>query len=209
MGLRDAANLAFKFDLIFTGKADERLLDTYEQERWQNCKSVILAATANGTMLSISSKWGIFKRNMAFLVARIWQFLGRDIVTRSTSYPSYRAGLIGTSELAGKRLPQPLVALGDKNVLLDELLGDGFCLLLKQSETGRDLTTFQTNLNGRVFTLGKDFTDTENILARFMDRHQALLCRPDKYIFDAGESGNRLCSDLMEALSQSGKGGAR
>ena len=209
MGLRDAANLAFKFDLIFTGKAGERLLDSYEQERWQNCKSVILAATANGTMLSISSKWGMFKRDMAFLMARIWQSLGRDIVTRGITYPGYRAGLIGTSELAGKRLPQPLVKLGDKHVLLDELLSDGFCLLLKQSETGRDLDAFQTNLSGRVLTLGEDFTDTENILARFMDSHQALLCRPDKYIFDAGESGNRLCNDLMEALSQTGKGGAR
>ena len=90
-------------------------------------------------------------------------------------------------------------------ILLDELLGDGFCLLLKQSENGRYMDAFQTNLSGRVLTLGEDFTDTKNILARFMDRHQALLCRPDKYIFDAGESGNRLCNDLMEALSQFGK----
>ena len=117
---------------------------------------------------------------MAFLMARIWQSLGRDIVTRGTSYPGYRAGLIGTSELAGKRLPQPLVTLGDKYVLLDELLGDGFCLLLKQSETGRECIS---NLSGRVLTLGEDFTDTENILARFMDGHQPLLC--DKYIFDS------------------------
>ena len=46
MGLRDAANLAFKFDLIFKEKADDRLLDSYAQERWENCKSIILAATA-------------------------------------------------------------------------------------------------------------------------------------------------------------------
>lgn len=201
MGLRDAANLAFKFDLIFTGKAYEELLDSYEQERWQNCKSVILAATANGRVLSISSPWGMFKRNMAFFIARIWQFLGRDIVTRGTTYPGYRAGLIGTSELAGKRLPQPLVTTGEKRVLLDELLGDGFCLLLKEFETGPELDGFQTNLKGRVLTLGEDFADTKNILARFMGSHQALLCRPDRYIFDAGESGSRLCDDLMEALS--------
>ena len=89
--------------------------DTYEQERWQNCKSVILAATANvDACWASSSRWGIFKRDMAFLMARIWQSLGRDIVTRGTSYPGYRAGLIGTSELAGKRLPQPRVALGEQ-----------------------------------------------------------------------------------------------
>ena len=145
----------------------------------------------------------MFKRDVSFLIARIWQSLGRDIVTRGTSYPGYRAGLIGTSELAGKRLPQPLVTQGDKYLLLDELLGDGFCLLLKQSETGRDLDAFQTNLSGRVLTLGEEFTDTQNILSRFMGRHQALLCRPDKYIFDAGKSGNQLCNDLMEALLQS------
>ena len=58
MGLRDAANLAFKFDLIFKGKADDRLLDSYAQERWENCKSIILAATANGRILSISQNGG-------------------------------------------------------------------------------------------------------------------------------------------------------
>ena len=104
MGLRDAVNLAFKFDLILKGKADERLLDSYEQERWQNCKSVILAATANGRVLSISSKWGMFKRDMAFLMARIWQSLGRDIIRRGLlsrlSRRSYRYLRIGRKETA-------------------------------------------------------------------------------------------------------------
>ena len=143
----------------------------------------------------------ILKRDMAFLIARIRQFLGRGIGVRGTSYPGYQAGLIGISELAGKRLPQPKVMAGNKDVLLDELLGNGFSLVLKRPETGPELDAFRQTLSGRVLTLGEEFTDTNNTLSHFMGKHQAILCRPDKYIFDAGDNGDRLCEALNRALT--------
>ena len=203
MGLRDAANLAFKFDLIFKGKADDRLLDSYAQERWENCKSIILAATANGRILSISSKWRIFKRDLGFLIAGFMQFLGRDIVTRGTSYPGYRQGLIGTSDLAGKRLPQPRVMQDGEKRLLDELLGNGFCLILKSPQDGDEIDRFKTELDAKVVVISIDFDDTEGVLATFMGATKALLCRPDKYVFDAGEDAGQLCAALMKRLQAS------
>ena len=203
MGLRDAANLAFKFDLIFKGKADDRLLDSYAQERWENCKSIILAATANGRILSISSKWRIFKRDLGFLIAGFIQFLGRDIVTRGTSYPGYRQGLIGTSDLAGKRLPQPRVMQDGEKRLLDELLGNGFCLILKSPQDGDEIDRFKTELDAKVVVISIDFDDTEGVLATFMGATTALLCRPDKYVFDAGEDAGQLCAALMKRLQAS------
>lgn len=40
-GLRDAANLAWKLDLVLSGRAEESLLDTYTSERLPHVQSVI------------------------------------------------------------------------------------------------------------------------------------------------------------------------
>ncbi len=201
MGLRDAANLAFKFDLIFKGNADDGLLDSYALERWQNCKSIILAATANGRVLSVSSKWAIAKRSLRFLLARILQFIGVNIVSKGTSYPGYRQGLIGTSAWAGERLPQPFVHIDGQNILLDAAIGNGFCLLLRNIETSPDIDAFKQRLNGRVLVVGKDFKESGTVLSSFMGKAHALLARPDRYVFDGGDSGKILCQALFHALA--------
>ena len=41
MGIRDAVNLAFKFDMVFKGLVSDSILDTYQEERWDNCAHMI------------------------------------------------------------------------------------------------------------------------------------------------------------------------
>ena len=48
--------------------------------------------------------------------------------------------------------------------------------------------------------IGIDFDDTEGMLATFMGAATALLCRPDKYVFDAGDDVGQLCAALMQRL---------
>ena len=88
---------------------------------------------------------------------------------------------------------------GEKR-LLDELLGNGFCLILKNPQDGDEIDRFKTELDAKVVVIGIDFDDTEGMLATFMGAATALLCRPDKYVFDAGDDVGQLCAALMQRL---------
>ena len=91
---------------------------------------------------------------------------------------------------------------GEKR-LLDELLGNGFCLILKSPQDGDEIDRFKTELDAKVVVISIDFDDMEGVLATFMGATTALLCRPDKYVFDAGEDAGQLCAALMERLQAS------
>jgi 3-(3-hydroxy-phenyl)propionate hydroxylase len=50
-GLRDAANLAWKLDMVLHGRASDAILDTYERERKQNVTSIVAAAVEIGRVV--------------------------------------------------------------------------------------------------------------------------------------------------------------
>ena len=144
---------------------------------------------------------GHCKSSLRFLLARVLQVIGVNIVSKGTSYPGYRQGLIGTSAWAGERLPQPFVHIDGQNILLDAAIGNGFCLLLRNIETSPDIDAFKQRLNGRVLVVGKDFKESGTVLSSFMGKAHALLVRPDRYVFDGGDSGKILCQALFHALA--------
>ncbi len=52
-GVRDAANLAWKLDLVLGGRAPEALLDTYEQERLPGARTAIELSMALGKVICV------------------------------------------------------------------------------------------------------------------------------------------------------------
>jgi flavoprotein hydroxylase len=52
-GVRDAANLAWKLDLVLAGRAPEALLDTYEQERLPGARAAIELSMALGKVICV------------------------------------------------------------------------------------------------------------------------------------------------------------
>src|SRR5579875_2111309 len=68
-GLRDAANLAWKLDLVLGGAADESLLDTYQQERLPSVRASIEFAMELGKVICVPDPGEAAARDEAMVAA--------------------------------------------------------------------------------------------------------------------------------------------
>jgi 2-polyprenyl-6-methoxyphenol hydroxylase-like FAD-dependent oxidoreductase len=96
-GVGDAENLAWKLALVVAGRADERLLDTYEAERRPIAKNV-LATTSGLTGLVVSDRrLARLLRDRIAVPLLNTSWLQRLIVERSSQLQiSYRSGPLGS-----------------------------------------------------------------------------------------------------------------
>jgi 3-(3-hydroxy-phenyl)propionate hydroxylase len=203
MGIRDAANLAFKMDMVFRGCVSDKFVDTYEQERWKNCEYNIKGATARGLMISRRTVIGKFKRNISFFVGQHMPSLALKMTQKMNNVVPYASGLVGGHDLAGRSSIQPRVETpeGDQ-VLLDHVTGNGFVLLQSAPVDSEEADWFGKVLGGAAFVVGRDFKDLDGKLAAFFNKHNVtqVLVRPDRFIFDAGDSNTDLRAQLKAAL---------
>jgi len=208
MGIRDTANLAFKLDLIFKGLSNDAILDTYQEERWENCKFVIQRASTGGIMLSTSSKKKQMKRNFAFFLSRLFPKRTMKRASKGSHLVPYLKGLIGTHQVSGHRMIQPHVTTPEgERLLLDDAIGSGFIIIRATEsdfELSEDAAWFESVLGGKLFTVGSNLNDTDGKLTEFFTAHdvQNVLIRPDRYIFSGGDNANKLISELRRNLSE-------
>ena len=127
-GLRDAGNLAWKLAAVQRGEADEALLDSYTAERRPHVEATTLMAKQLGVMLSERDPQRARERD-----ARMLREAGGAAPTlvRQELIPPLRHGLlaVGTPR-AGEVLPQPRVRGGRRELLLDDVLGAAWRLVL-------------------------------------------------------------------------------
>lgn len=143
-GLRDAYNLAWKLAAVVRGELGPHLLDTYEVERRDHVWAMIEMALRMGRVMAPRS------RTEAFLVQGMFRLLGlyppaRDYIAQMRFKPSPRFvdgflvpdGRSARKTLVGRLFPQPQVLLADgRSVLLDNVLGDGFSIVMRAGNTG-------------------------------------------------------------------------
>lgn len=128
-GIRDAANLAWKLELVLRGQANDALLDTYQQERSPHVRQVIDIAVGMGRV--------IFTLDPEVAAARDAQMLASSGGSGGDSQPT-RLPDLGDGFLAPSPR-HPLVGVlglqarvGDaegRAALLDDHVGPGFALL--------------------------------------------------------------------------------
>jgi len=163
-GLRDVANLAWKLAAVTQGKADQRLLDSYQPEREPNLRATIAMAIMMGKTVCITSRWGAFVRDCKIKLARK---LGK-LPDGAPDYPPISAGTIlaGSAE-AGSYFPQVLAADGAR---LDNVLGNDSWLITRSDLDEAKLAPFKEGLD------------------RWFDKcgAEAVLVRPDRYVFGTG-----------------------
>lgn len=196
-GLRDVANLAWKFALVIRGKASEALLDSYYVERAPHVRSVIEAAISAGRYICLLNADEAAKRDAQ--VRAHAQGSGQS--TASDLIPALGGGVLLPSRGAGERFIQPRLNGTPDGPLLDDVTGTGWRLFVADSHLeealhGRDACALPLDVT--VLAAG-GFDDGGAIQAWLTARGAiAVLVRPDFYVFGTAD---RNPARLLEALA--------
>jgi 2-polyprenyl-6-methoxyphenol hydroxylase-like FAD-dependent oxidoreductase len=85
-GIQDAYNLAWKLALVLAGKSPERLLDTYEEERFPVAKRVLSQTDANTRILLSDNPLMRFVRERVITLKPVQDFIARRSSQLSVNY---------------------------------------------------------------------------------------------------------------------------
>lgn len=118
-GVRDAANLAWKLDLVLRGVALDSILDTYPSERLPHVRAVVEDDILLGSIIQTTDPDRARHRD-----ARATSH-GSATALAPQFYP-LGEGLCQADAVVGRPFPQPRLPDGE---LHDKLLGDGFTLV--------------------------------------------------------------------------------
>jgi 3-(3-hydroxy-phenyl)propionate hydroxylase len=182
-GLGDAHNLAWKLAAVLAGSPD-RMLDTYQSERAAHAEAVVRGAVRVGrAMTGGQDVVAALRRPLARLLLRVPAVRSRAERGIETCYPA--GPLVDRRshrhDLAGTPCPQP--RLRPDGRLLDDVLGDGWCLLVAGPVVPR-LASLAERAGARTVRLGVDVSDDDGQLAAWLGRGRATaaLLRPDRIV---------------------------
>lgn len=170
-GIRDAANLAWKLSAVCGGRADDRLLDTYEKERVPHVRAFMRGAIEAGQIIQMADPVALAAR-------------AQDMRANPKAYappnPALGAGLnprYGEAGL-GRQFVQPLL----EGRLMDDIIGHAFALVTTKDFLSKDeLAVLKAQYGGLKIV----FLPAES--AGALDQYNALavLLRPDRYVHAA------------------------
>ena len=205
-GLRDANNLAWKLAAVTSGGLGPGLLDSYQRERRDHAASMIAFALNMGRVLAPPNALAAWAIESMFRVLSYFP-KARDYIAQMKFKPPPRFAegfIVPDGEghkhtLVGRLYPQPRVLTADgKDVLLDDVLGDGFALIVRSVRADAVLTALAgkpwRDLKARIVIMADtpaaplpaDIVAVREIgggnprLARFNDH--VILLRPDRYV---------------------------
>jgi 4,5-epoxidase len=189
-GIGDAENLAWKLALVVTGRADQRLIDTYEAERRPIAKGV-LDTTSGATEVAVGQgRASQLLRDRIIVPLMNTAWLQNQITERASQLRvSYRHGPMGAGRQRlfpglrpGDRVAdRPCLGVDGKAVRLYDVLGPAWALLGPESWAEK-----ASERLGDVVCLHGD--------------HDALLVRPDGHLAWRGKDAAGLQAWLDEAL---------
>lgn len=209
-GMRDAVNLAWKFDLVLRGISEEALLDSYEPERSPHTEDWCKISLEAGKVPCTLDPKEAEERDQKF----------RDgWLPPMPDFPQLVDGVIAVDtegkprKLAGTLSLQSRVKVGPVVDQADNLLGTGFQLVgigcdPKAALSDRQLADLE-RIGGRVISIGDhkgaDAGDAEGRYAAWAAENgvSAVLVRPDFYIYGVAETlaeAGALVDDMTSKL---------
>ena len=217
-GIRDAANLTWKLALVLDGRADDRLLATYEAERRPYARRVVQMAMVIGwIMTGGSTRTARLRRTLLRTMSRL---PGVEDKVMTQAWPAFRNSPLTAlrDRLAGRLCPQPRLHTGTGEVVLDLALGSGFSILHRSPDVpdafDPDTRRFFDSLGTTVVRLGDPAmggaADVSGSLTALLDRARAdaLLLRPDRVVAASGDRADlRGWRRLLESAGISAPGG--
>ncbi|MBN9619546.1 MAG: bifunctional 3-(3-hydroxy-phenyl)propionate/3-hydroxycinnamic acid hydroxylase [Actinobacteria bacterium] len=207
-GIRDAANLAWKLDLVLRGVAAEQLLDTYGTERRPHVEQIIQTSMALGQIVCITDPDEAAERDRAMLTGQVPPPPPFPWLTAGILPPGRCSEAIGHLGVQGRIVKDGVVGLAD------DLLGSGWTLLtIRQpmldglTDVSRDLLK---GLDARVAHVSRAaissphaVVDIDAVYSRwFKDLGTAaVLVRPDFYVYGTADTPEEL-NDLLAGLGR-------
>jgi 3-(3-hydroxy-phenyl)propionate hydroxylase len=202
-GARDAANLAWKLEAVLAG-APEALLDSYEQERRAHVEAMRRLAVTLGGFVQTTNRQVARVRD-AFLGALDRTGVAGWAESRLKPLPAYGAGAFAEpphrlvfKRGAGAQFPQPVVGVGGRELLLDEVIRSGWCALSVDSEAAGALAAEGLP----VLLVGRDIDDVRGGIGEWLARFGAswAVLRPDRFVFALGSSDLNAVKRALDGL---------
>jgi flavoprotein hydroxylase len=207
-GLRDAANLAWKLDLVLADRAGETLLDTYPSERIPQVRSVIEFSMALGKVICVPDPAEAAARDARMIAVAKSAGLSPPLPPAALGPGFFLSG----DRFAGQLFVQDRVRHGDRTGLFDDVVGHGWTLLSPDCDPvtrlDPELAAFFASLGGISAWLGEKgpVADLNGSYARWFSSagRDVVLQRPDFYVFGTAplEGGaRRLVGGLRDQLT--------
>jgi len=189
-GMRDAANLGWKLDLVLRGLSGPELLDTYQLEREPHVRDWTLISIESGKLPCTVDPKAAEERDQRFREG--WRPPMPD-------FPKLTSGVLHAGPDGTLRPPvgelalQARVHIEGRADLLDALLPRGRFTLL--STVGNPLEAVDADRRSDLEALGivsvhlGTGVDVDGEYAKYFDAHkiEVMLVRPDFYVFAAGQ----------------------
>ncbi|HEX7134733.1 MAG TPA: bifunctional 3-(3-hydroxy-phenyl)propionate/3-hydroxycinnamic acid hydroxylase [Iamia sp.] len=193
-GLRDAANLAWKLDLVLDGRADAELLASYDEERRPSANAAVDFSIELGRVICVPDPAEAAARDEAMAAAYDGE------VSEAPGLPGIACGVVlEGSPQAGEQLPQGIV----DGRLFDDVHGAGWRLVTVAASSALDpeLVAWFATIGGEVVDVAGRSPDLEAWFARHDLR--GALQRPDFHLFGtsaAVDGTNTLLAELRQHL---------
>jgi len=220
-GFRDAYNLAWKLDMVLSGKSGPDFLDTYMAEREPNSRATVIESLRVGQ--------NVIERDPEKAKARDAQLVAlqaeMEKATEQKSLigfrvPGFETGFIadGGAKGAGDVFGQGRVRLGSDEGRFDDVVGRGFMIVSRDGDARRALSdkdmAFWQKLGGGFVQMAKPgappeggaTVDLDGRYTALMDDYGAdvLVKRPDYYLFGVCPAADRLPALMAEMRGQLG-----
>jgi resorcinol 4-hydroxylase (NADPH) len=189
-GLRDSVALAWRLDLILTGKAGDALLDSYGEERRVHVKHYIDFSMELGKIICIADPKEAGERDRRMIA----DLAASDGTPVDTDIASLGPGIwCPGSAHAGELSVQGIVEANGRRGRFDDIAGRGWIVLGRGTSPAGMLTEHQqeqlVSLGGRCIRIGAtgtdcDITDVNGTYAKWFDGIEAnfAILRPDFYV---------------------------
>jgi flavoprotein hydroxylase len=192
-GVRDAANLAWKLDLVLRGLAADAVLDTYQPERLPNARHVIDFSMELGKVICVADADEAAARDDAMAAGVT------DEPVAVPPLPGLSEGLVRAgSPHAGSLFAQGTV--GGRP--FDDVFGAGWRLVTIDTDAVADADGWFASVGGRIVAV----TDPDTTYSRWFSEHDArwALQRPDFHLYGTATTAAEaaaLLADLRRDLS--------
>lgn len=190
-GVQDIDNLGWKLKLVLDGRAPERLIDTYDEERAFAADDNLLNSTRSTDFITPKSEMSRRYRNAVLELAGDHAF-ARPLVNSGrlstpTPYVGSSLNTADTDDFAGRMRPgtncadAPITVGGEADWLLRRL-GDGFTVLTFGPAPVSSLEA--DGITAKVLSIGEDIVDAKGLVAERYDGRPGTtyLVRPDQHV---------------------------